>query len=271
MSSWNSVTEEVVYEALGWIAFVSWSFGFYPQILLNYNRKSVVGLNFDFPVLNLTKHTSYGIYNTVLFFSPTVQRQYREKYGFDQMIPVAANDVAFSAHLVLLTLVILFQISMYERGNQKISKVSLGITSAVWVLASVCFFMAWQSQSWLWLISVFNSIQVFMTFIKYIPQVYLNFERQSTVGWSIGFILLDLLGGVTSFGQMAMQSIDQSSWKNFSGNIGKPLLCLVSIFFDLIFLVQHYVLYPPRKEKISPAKTNEVESTPLVKPPAENI
>jgi len=37
----------------------------------------------------------------------------------------------------------------------------------------------------------------------------MNFRRKSTVGWSIGNILLDLLGGLTNYGQMAMQSIDQ--------------------------------------------------------------
>ena len=38
----------------------------------------------------------------------------------------------------------------------------------------------------------------------------MNFQRKSTVGFSIGNILLDLLGGVTNYGQMAVQSIDQS-------------------------------------------------------------
>ncbi|KAL5717856.1 hypothetical protein ACHQM5_010815 [Ranunculus cassubicifolius] len=84
-SSWNSVPLEIISLVLGWIAFFAWSFCFYPQIILNYSRKSVVGYNFDFPVLNLTKHSSYLIYNVVLFFSPTVQQQYRQKYGFDQV------------------------------------------------------------------------------------------------------------------------------------------------------------------------------------------
>lgn len=38
----------------------------------------------------------------------------------------------------------------------------------------------------------------------------MNFSRKSTVGWSIGNILLDLVGGVLNFGQMGVQSIDQS-------------------------------------------------------------
>jgi len=87
-------------------------------------------------------------------------------------------------------------------------------------------------------------------------QAIMNFCRKSTDGFSIGNILLDFLGGVTNYGQMAVQSIDQGeltsprlqmpfpiryyrklfiicifvcagSWVNFYGNIGKTLLSLV--------------------------------------------
>ncbi|KAK4768660.1 hypothetical protein SAY87_003801 [Trapa incisa] len=259
MASWNSTPLEILYQILGWTAFVSWSVSFYPQVILNFRRKSVVGLNFDFVMLNLTKHSSYLIYNTALYFSAAVQRQYFEKYGFGQMIPVAANDVAFSIHAVLLTAVTLFQIIIYEGGSQKISKVSIAIVSAVWLGAAVCFFIALPSHRWLWLISVFNTIQVFMTVIKYIPQACMNFVRKSTDGFSIGNILLDFLGGCANYGQMAVQSIDQNSWVNFYGNIGKTLLSLVSISFDLLFMFQHFVLYRSTVKQPSP------EKEPLVK------
>ncbi|KAL2926852.1 Cystinosin-like protein, partial [Bienertia sinuspersici] len=72
---------------------------------------------------------------------------------------------------------------------------------------------------------------------------FMNFFRKSTEGFSIGNILLDFSGGVANYAQMATQSIDQGSWVNFYGNVGKALLSLVSIFFDLLFMVQHYVLY----------------------------
>ncbi|PHT49502.1 Cystinosin -like protein [Capsicum baccatum] len=247
MASWNSIPLEVLYNTLGWIAFFSWSISFYPQVILNFKRKSVVGLNFDFVVLNLTKHSSYLIYNASMFFSSVVQKQYREKYGLDEMIPVAANDVAFSTHAVLLTAFTLFQIVIYDRGNQKVSKTSIGIVCVAWLTVAVCVFVALPSHSWLWLISCFNTLQVVMTVIKYIPQAIMNFQRKSTIGFSIGNILLDLLGGVTNYGQMAVQSIDQNSWVNFYGNIGKTLLSLVSIFFDLLFILQHYVIYPAWK------------------------
>lgn len=242
-NEWNSFPLEITYEVFGWIAFFSWSISFYPQVFLNFRRKSVVGLNFDFVLLNLTKHSSYLIYNATLYFSSAVQQQYREKYGLNEMIPVAANDVAFSIHAVVLTAFTLFQIFIYERGNQKISKIAVAIVSVAWFAAAVCVFIAVPSHSWLWLVSAFNTIQVIMTVVKYIPQAIMNFCRKSTDGFSIGNILLDFLGGVTNYGQMSMQSIDQGSWVNFYGNIGKTLLSLVSIFFDVLFMLQHYVLY----------------------------
>lgn len=166
------------------------------------------------------------------------------------MIPVAANDVAFSVHAVLLTAVSLFQIAIYDRGNQKVSKIACGIVTVAWTTAVVCFFIALHNHHWLWLLSIFTIIQVSMTVVKYIPQAVMNFMRKSTDGWSIWNILLDFSGGVANYAQMAMQSIDQGSWVNFYGNIGKLLLSLVSIFFDILFIIQHYVLYPERKRKL---------------------
>lgn len=271
MASWNSTPLEITYEVFGWIAFFSWSISFYPQVILNFRRKSVVGLNFDFVVLNLTKHSSYLIYNATLYFSSDVRKQYLEKYGLEQMIPVAANDVAFSIHAVLFTAITLFQIAIYERGTQTVSKISIAIVSAVWLIAGVCIFIALPNHSWLWLISVFNSIQVSMTIVKYIPQAFMNFNRKSTDGFSIGNILLDFSGGVANYAQMAVQSIDQNSWVNFYGNIGKTLLSLITIFFDLLFMCQHYVLYPSWRTLISGKKTEPLMDSSHQKESENNV
>ncbi|KAF8105205.1 hypothetical protein N665_0161s0005 [Sinapis alba] len=267
MASWNSIPLEISYEIVGWITFASWSISFYPQLLLNFKRKSVVGLNFDFALLNFTKHSSYMIYNVCLYFSPFIQKQYFDLYGDKEMIPVAANDVAFSIHAVLMTALTLFQICIYDRGTQKVSRFATGLVILVWGFAATCFFIALPTHSWLWLITLFNSIQVCMTCVKYIPQAKMNFTRKSTVGWSIENILLDFCGGVSNYLQMLIQSIDQGSWVNFYGNIGKTLLSLVTIFFDLIFMFQHYVLYPPKK----PSKSLEESIEPLIEPSHEPI
>jgi len=55
--------------------------------------------------------------------------------------------------------------------------------------------------------------------IKYVPQAYMNWRRQSTVGWSIINILLDFTGGSLSFTQ---QFID--AYNRQDGNViwGRP-------------------------------------------------
>ncbi|KAJ7524720.1 hypothetical protein O6H91_17G018100 [Diphasiastrum complanatum] len=241
--AWNSVGLEVLYQALGWFAFTVWTFSFYPQVLLNFSRKSVVGLNFDFVLFNLTKQSSYFVYNASLFFSPLIQRQYHEKYGKNQLIPVAPSDVAFSTHAVLVTIFIVFQVYTYERGTQQVSRTGIFITVAAWVSAIVCLIIAYPTGDWLWLVSAFNTIQVVMTVIKYLPQALMNYRRKSTVGWSIGSMKLDLSGGTGNLLQMLVQTVDQASISNLIGNAGKLVLCLVVITFDLIFIFQHYVLY----------------------------
>ncbi|KAI9127660.1 hypothetical protein K1719_000653 [Acacia pycnantha] len=257
--AWNSVPLHISYEAVGWLVFTLWSISFYPQVILNYRRKSVVGLNFDFEVLNLTKHTCYLIYNASLYFSSTVQKQYKDKYGQNEMIPVAANDVAFSSHAVLLTAFTIFQIAIYDRGNQKVSKIACGILFVAWPLAAICFFIALSNHHWLWLLSILSGIQVFMTVIKYLPQAVMNFRRKSTEGWSIGNILLDFSGSIGNYSQMVIQSKDQGSWANFSGNIGKLMISLVSVFYNILFMIQHYVLYRPKKVSNSETPPPEVE------------
>lgn len=39
MASWNSVPLEITYQVLGWTSFLSWTMGFYPQVILNFRRK----------------------------------------------------------------------------------------------------------------------------------------------------------------------------------------------------------------------------------------
>ena len=86
-----------------------------------------------------------------------------------------------------------------------------------------------------------------ITFIKYVPQVYLNWKRQSTVGWSLENVLLDFTGGTFSMIQMYVDAAGRGKSligsKEDGFNIVKFVLSLMSIGFDLIFMFQHYVLY----------------------------
>ena len=80
-----------------------------------------------------------------------------------------------------------------------------------------------------------------ITLIKYTPPAYWNYKRKSTKGWSIFNILLDLVGGITSFASGGL-SVENGL------NLTKVFLAFITIAYDLFFCVQHYVLY--RKQPV---------------------
>lgn len=58
---------------VGWVYFVAWTISFYPQMISNFRRKSVVGLSFDYTALNFVGHTLYMVFNVSLFFSTFIE------------------------------------------------------------------------------------------------------------------------------------------------------------------------------------------------------
>ena len=103
-----------------------------------------------------------------------------------------------------------------------------------------------------------------MTVVKYMPQAWTNYKRKSTVGWSIGQILLDLAGGVLSIAQLVIDSSLQGDWSGILGNPVKFGLGNVSIFFDVIFMVQHYILYRVKGKSKDDEDSNDVERRGLL-------
>jgi cystinosin len=94
-------------------------------------------------------------------------------------------------------------------------------------------------------VSCLGYSKLVISFVKYTPAAYWNYKRKSTKGWSIFNILCDFTGGVFSIASGAL-SVSNGL------NISKLVLAIISIFFDLIFIFQHYVLY--RKKNV---QTNE--------------
>ena len=55
--------------------------------------------------------------------------------------------------------------------------------------------------------------------LKYIPQAHFNYQRQSTRGWTIGTVLLDLLGGTFSLAQMFINAWNHGIFLLISYNL----------------------------------------------------
>jgi cystinosin len=94
----------------------------------------------------------------------------------------------------------------------------------------------------------FSYMKLACSFSKYCPQLYLNYKRKSTVGWSIWNILLDITGGVLSIAQEVLDAHITGHWTGITGNVAKFALGLLTIGFDTAFIIQHYVLYPDRTD-----------------------
>jgi cystinosin len=56
-------------------------------------------------------------------------------------------------------------------------------------------------------------------------------------------IWLDFFGGITSLLQLVIDSALQADWSGLVGNPAKLFLAAFSLCFDVVFFVQHYVLY----------------------------
>ena len=246
--------------AIGYTYFLCWSVSFYPQVVANYTRKSTQGLSTDFCVLNVLGFVCYAIYNVCFFYSKTIQDMYKERHHGSQ-ITVQSNDVAFAVHAVCLSVITLMQIAYYNNNNNNnnngsgsyniraiipsrvIGWIIIGIVVTILTYASIVVAI-FHKSTWLDFLYLLSYIKILVSLIKYIPQVILNIKRKSTVGWSIWNILLDLTGGLLSILQLVLDCANLGDWTGITGNSAKFGLGFVSIFFDLFFMLQHYVLYP---------------------------
>lgn len=84
-------------------------------VWINQRRKSVVGLSLDFQLLNLLGFACYAIYNSALYWSPVVRQEYARQHGGD-LPAVHRNDVIFSLHATLITVVTLVRKGRAERS-----------------------------------------------------------------------------------------------------------------------------------------------------------
>lgn len=230
-------------QIIGWIYFLTWSISFYPQIFSNYKRKSVVGLNFDYVLLNFTGFFLYSLFNMGLFWSTFVESEYFQRNPRN-LNPVLINDVVFSLHALLASSLIIGQCIVYRRHDQTISLTAKIILKLILVLVIILASLSIGGLiHWLDFLYYCSYIKLAITLIKYIPQAVMNYRRKCTIGWSIGNVLLDFCGGLLSMLQMLINGYNFDDWNSIFGDLTKFGLGLFSVCFDILFMIQHYVLY----------------------------
>lgn len=245
---------------------------------MNYERQSIAGLTPAFPIMNIVGFTCLLLQYVAFYYSPLIRYQYRARNNGEETT-TRLNDVLFAVHALVLSWVTFSQFWQglwgFEKSRWKVSKVVYGIMSICMIGVAVTVGIVVVNGKdggrdpamWAWIdvvkstlmadvkgscagerltcvqIYAFGTVKLAVTFVKYIPQVWANYKRQSTVGWSIAQILMDFVGGILSIAQLVIDSSLQSDWSGITSNPVKLGLGQTTIAFDVIFMLQHYVFY----------------------------
>ncbi|KAF2155960.1 hypothetical protein K461DRAFT_85558 [Myriangium duriaei CBS 260.36] len=256
VSGWEGLARAVS-DLFGWAYFLAWSLSFYPQPLLNFRRKHTLGLTVDFPLLNVLGFVCYTLSTGAFLLNSTVRRQYAIRNPSAPTPTVRPNDFAFAVHALILCAITYSQFWSRLWGfkampGKRANRVTQGIfcgSIAGMVLVGLLVVALDQDrglpQSWaeIDIIYAASYVKLVVTCFKYIPQVLSNYRAKSTKGWAIGQILLDLTGGILSVSQLVIDSALQGDWSGLTGNFAKFGLGNISMIFDFIFILQHYILY----------------------------
>jgi cystinosin len=126
---------ELVSKLFGWIYTFCWSLSFYPQPILNFQRRSTSGTTIDFPAINVLGFAAYFISNAVFLYSSQIRGEYASRHH--GLTPtVQFNDLVFAGHAVVVSAILLSQFSpalwgFTERGKRsagvRVSRTILGL------------------------------------------------------------------------------------------------------------------------------------------------
>ncbi|ORC87082.1 cystinosin [Trypanosoma theileri] len=240
---WNYISA-----LIGWIYFLAWGVSFLPQLYFNFRRWSVEGQSFEFVTLNIIGFACYSTYTLCFYANSAVQEMYRERHD-GMSNTVALNDVVFAVYALTCCIVNGVQIIFMDRGGQKLSIFAIGLICLIifvillWTFLIVGGVKKTHVFNYLDLLYGLSMIKLGISIVKYLPQIYLNYKRKCTIGWNIWNVILDFTGGILSIVQQVMDSWVTGNWEGMTGNPVKFALGSVSILYDVVFLVQHFVLY----------------------------
>lgn len=214
-----------IVDILGLTYFLAWSISFYPQLILNYRRKRTDGLSPDFAYLNPLGFIALSTWNGGMIFSSLARSQYAARHdGHPPQVSWA--DLGFSAHAAVISTITLGQVWYYRRKSlretgeggrtdgerqpliptspESVKAALVGTKdpaipslpcqfALVGILLSAgisAFFVKNGKMEWLdWLYFV-SAIKLFISAVKYVPQIILNWRLGAVEGLAIWQIIL---------------------------------------------------------------------------------
>ena len=231
----------------GWIYFVLWTLSYWPQVILNHKRKSTEGLAMDYVYLNFMGFISYSIFNFELYSNKAIQNQYTDR--FNSLNKVQLSDVLFSAHALIPGFALIIQSFLYK-GYKPMSKLVMTILGGIIIVSGILFALVWANVViMIDVLYFFSYLKMFSTLSKYLPQIYFNFRRKTTKGFSMDAMVLDFFGGLFLTAQQIVDCMDEGNMSPITGNLVKVLLGVFSMINNLILILQK-LIYGRRQNNI---------------------
>ena len=225
---------DIIIALLGISYVIIWSLSFYFQLFLILKVKHSEGYSIDFQIFNIFGFGFYTISN--------IHYMFQNGSNFDSII-----DLIFSSHAFLISIVILGLTFYYPNKENKGHFGTYIMILILFVMTVIYFFL-----NNYWILGCPNDLWIFMgmgksivSTLKYLYQIYLNKERETTEGFSIENIILDLTGGSLSLLQVILEIVKETGRSFFDDrtNIPKIGLSVVVIFFDFVLIYQHYFVF----------------------------
>jgi len=227
---------------LGWLYVACWGIFSYPQIFLNYKLRSVEGLKLDYAFLNVTGFIYCSTAYSIAYFKKDLPMDH---YGYGT---IRIQDLVFIYHNLFTNAILNIQSLFYKRGKNTLSLSSILYVIFVIILTVVLYLLSEvygtikPTQSFNILLFL-GFVKISMSFFKYIPLVYWNYKRKSTKGLSMAAFMFDFAGGVLSIAQETIDYVDRTT---FVINPIKFGIGFTAIFYVMILMYQHYILYPQK-------------------------
>jgi uncharacterized protein with PQ loop repeat len=101
--------ECLITNALGSICYTHQAprtISFFPQAMLNQQRKTTQGLMPDFPLLNVFGFSCYSVSTLLFLFSPVIRGQYASRHPLSPEPTVRINDLAFGLLGLIMSVVV---------------------------------------------------------------------------------------------------------------------------------------------------------------------
>lgn len=145
-------------------SMLCWSASFYPQPILNWRRRSTLGLAIDFPTTNVLGFICYTIYTLAFLYSPLIREQYAFRHPVSPEPSIRFNDFAFAFHGVILSSIVYsqfwpyiwgFEVSKFQHVSRPIAGIFLGCILSIVTVSLLVVVQCnndWhQPSTWAWI------------------------------------------------------------------------------------------------------------------------